>query len=1055
MNVIKFLCPVILFSFMYSNELIIGDRVYKEENGKWYNHSDGYKGDRMIMHRMIVRKADKTLPTENDFSQLGISNVEILNRLLPGDYCIIEINKNDNAIDLATIINNSNIFEYIEFDALGELYDPPNDEYYSDQWSLHDDRLQLEKAWEITTGEPSVIIGIVDSGVDYKHEDLAENIWQNLGEDIDGDGKVFEYLNGEWQFDPDDENDFDDDGNGKPDDFIGWNFNYNDEVDPNNNPLDEDGHGIKVSGIIAAKINNGVGIAGIAGGQNINQGIRIMVTRINKSEEDVWDGISIFSTLNCIIYLATNGAKIINMSWGWQGGYEFYEEILSNLINEYNVLFIAGAGHVTSPFPPHYQMGFPAKSEKVIGVTASLQDDYRWGGARYGSELSVIAPGWNIPTTTISDNHDEYVFDFGATSAAAPHVTGIAALVLSINPEMKSLDVKTLIEVTADKVPGMEGQYFHDEYGFGRVNAYRAVSMAKYMADYDISRLLSGVVDDNIYEHTLLAGEVSVPVNIKVASGVKLYLYPGTRINIEEDIKIDIEGSLIAEGNIEEPISISSENGHGGGIIFHSGSSIQLEFVDISQSGPLILQNQTSNSIIENCNFIYNDYVIIVEGSPQFINCNFSNNQVGLISVSLSNPNTIPKIENCIFENNEIAGMLSGYRSQPVLFGNTFINNSKGLSVSYGSQPFLFTNNQSCETQNNLFDENEIGVYVSNSGLPWLGIKLDNMSAFEGYNRFASNTWDVYSENTDYPIYAQMNHWQSDSNNPCESGEADVFGEVYWQPTISENSGSNIAHLAFQNEVLGDYILAASQYIALVMENPDAGIVRWAIAGLSRCYTKLNKRADLITLLEQIMQDYPETLTFQYASTHRITQLIDSGNYEEALNQILILEGLYPESELTPKHLFEEWVIAEKTGGLSRAGKSKADIEKKLIKEYAHDNFGMTMAFMQGIVPQTLDTNTESIKSNVSLTESYSLSYAYPNPFNPNVVLQYSIPEITQVTIRIYDILGREITTLVNTEQSSGTHQITWDASQLASGMYLIRFTTPEYQAVQKITLSK
>ena len=544
---------------------------------------------------------------------------------------------------------------------------------------------------------------------------------------------------------------------------------------------------------------------------------------------------------------------------------------------------------------------------------------------------------------------------------------------------------------------------------------------------------------------------ISPNFTLKINTDELFVITENSYLNFPEGFKIIVDGGTIVS---EEGVTMTSTSGWQG-IKVRENSKIYMSSTTISNAESIELWYQTDETTISNCTFENTGYVISVEGSPHFINCTFKNNQVGLVTVSMSHPVTIPKIENCIFENNEIAGMLSGYRSQPVLFGNTFINNSKGLSVSYGSQPFLFTNNQSCETQNNLFDENEIGVYVSNSGLPWLGIKLDNMSAFEGYNRFASNSWDVYSENTDYPIYAQMNHWQLDSNNPCESGEADVFGEVYWHPTITENNGSNIAHLAFQNEVLGDYIIAASQYIALVMENPDAGIVRWAIAGLSRCYTKLNKRADLITLLEQIMQDYPETLTFQYASTHRITQLIDAGNYEEALNQILILEGLYPESELTPKHLFEEWIIAEKTGGLSRGGKSKSNIENKLIKEYAHDDFGMTMAFMRGIIPQTLDTNTESIKSNVSLTESYSLSYAYPNPFNPATVIKYALPKTSMVTIGIYDILGREITTLVNTEQSTGTHQINWDASQLASGMYLIRFTTHEYQAVQKITLSK
>ena len=414
----------------------------------------------------------------------------------------------------------------------------------------------------------------------------------------------------------------------------------------------------------------------------------------------------------------------------------------------------------------------------------------------------------------------------------------------------------------------------------------------------------------------------------------------------------------------------------------------------------------------------------------------------------------MPTVENCTFNNNDLTGMLSGYRSIPILKGNEFVNNPQdGLRVSFGSQPYLFTNGADCSSQNNYFNNNDIGVRVHNSGLPWLGIYVEGLPEFEGYNRFADNvTKDVYSEDEDYFIYAQKNHWQYDVDNPCDSGNPIVSDNVDWFPTISDD-GEGLVHSALQNEVLGDYILAAATYVALVMENPDAGIVKWAIAGLVRTYTKLNRRADLLTLLEQIAQDHPETIAFKYASTHQITQLIDFGNYEEALEQILLLEGLYPQSELSPKHLFEEWIIAEKTGGLSRSGLTKVQIADKLINEYPEDDFGITMSFIQGTVPTT--TNGEETTISNVIPESFRLYNAYPNPFNPITNITYELPEESHITISIYDLTGRKLEDLVSGTVQAGRFNTTWNAEKYSSGVYLVNMSTPSYTASQKVVLLK
>ncbi|MGB9595034.1 MAG: S8 family serine peptidase, partial [Candidatus Poribacteria bacterium] len=227
--------------------------------------------------------------------QINLSSFEVLFPKLDNDLNQIyklKFPSNSDILSLVYKCKNDPVVQYAQPNfckRLAEKMDKPNDFFYPNQWAL--DKIDLLKAWEIEKGSEDIVIAVIDTGVDYKHEDLRSRIWTNKGEIPN--------------------NNIDDDGNGYIDDVIGWDFFDSpttklktDHIDRDNDPMDEDGHGTHIAGIIAGIPNNSIGIAGIT------WGCKIMALRAgSKILED--DDLA-----SAIVYAVENGAKIINMSWG-------------------------------------------------------------------------------------------------------------------------------------------------------------------------------------------------------------------------------------------------------------------------------------------------------------------------------------------------------------------------------------------------------------------------------------------------------------------------------------------------------------------------------------------------------------------------------------------------------------------------------------------------------------------------------------------------------------------------------------------------------------------
>lgn len=297
----------------------------------------------------------------------------------------------------------------------------PNDPDYPRQ-TPYLSRINIASAWDLNLGRPEIVLAVLDTGVDLSHPDLRDAIWVNPGE-IPGNGE-------------------DDDGNGFIDDVNGWDFADNDNL-----PDDDHGHGTHVAGIAAAAINNGVGIAGVAGGATI------MPVDVFKGGIGAYDDL-----IRAIIYATDNGAHVINMSLG-ASSYSRGEEMAVDYAVARGVVVVAAAGN-TGNQTNHY----PAAHPSVIAVAATTADDYLSSFSTRGNFVDVAAPGSSIYSTFRSGGYAA----MSGTSMAAPHVAGLAALILSRNPGLTQEQVRLLIEATADDL-GPTGRDIY--FGHGRINA--------------------------------------------------------------------------------------------------------------------------------------------------------------------------------------------------------------------------------------------------------------------------------------------------------------------------------------------------------------------------------------------------------------------------------------------------------------------------------------------------------------------------------------------------------------------------------------------------------
>ncbi|MBN2011847.1 S8 family serine peptidase [candidate division KSB1 bacterium] len=362
---------------------------------------------------------------------------------------MMEINEHVDVDSLVQWLQRQPEVEYAQLNHVMNLDDVPNDSLLNKQWYM--DHAGVMEAWATEQGNPDVLIGIIDTGIDYNHVDLLDNLWVNPGEDLNGNGLV----------DQSDFDEFDNDGNGFVDDLRGWDFtdaphfpDGGDYRDRDNNPADEHGHGTTVAGIVGAVANNHIGIAGIAHGCKLLN-LRAGTSQGLLEEDDV---------ASAIVYAVDVGARVVNMSFGDVFASPLLHDVMQYAFANGCVL-IASAGNSSSD-----QVHYPSGYHETISVGAVNNYGTLASFSNYGQTVDLVAPGVDLMTT---DRFNSYR-NFSGTSAAAPVVTGIAALLISRQPELSPAEVRNiLVTTTTDR--GEIG--WDDHYASGEVHAGRALTV--------------------------------------------------------------------------------------------------------------------------------------------------------------------------------------------------------------------------------------------------------------------------------------------------------------------------------------------------------------------------------------------------------------------------------------------------------------------------------------------------------------------------------------------------------------------------------------------------
>jgi thermitase len=833
-------------------------------------------------------------------------------------------------------------------------------------------KLNISNAWDYTQGDPNLRIAILDSGIPMQNGVLSHDELKDANRILLG-------------------------------------FNYV-ATPPNKDLNDNYNHGSHIAGIIGAKTNNGIGIAGICFGS------KLYISRVSNGNSF----IDISTMYGVVQDAISNGCKIINMCFGANNDNNNLYKVLVEHADSNNVLIVASAGNNKGGvnYPAYYAKYY----SNVIAVSATDENDVFAStypinssyGSCFGPEITVCAPGVNI-RSTLSPN--TYGNETG-TSMSAPMVTGVAGLVWSKFPHLSAAQVKKQIELSAEDKGTPD---YDNHYGHGRVNAYSAV---RYLY---VPQIYSTIQNASSYATSgqiilVSSGTYTENLSVTIPAGVTLQIEPGTVVNFNGNLTIN--GSLIAKGTL----NLNS------GLIVNGSLTTNVATLNFSNGAGLTINGGANCQHTIFTGYYWSGISINNTGgsSKSFTGCEISNGTYG------------------------------------VNVNGTYVSISSATKIYNTGCAANFTNGAMADIAgNNIFDNNNWDIRADGTSTPNAGLYI-------GYNSFRRPGYYQFYSTNPSTLYARGNYWQfgpiiegnidvsnalpSDINpamNVQDDHRAEIESELFLRKRAVKNDEPvekvpgieelDKARLLLHAENYDETLLAMHE---LVDKYKNGYVGKSALVFIEHTLLRIKRDKEILPMLEKYSKG--KSKVAQYAHYRTGYQYLYQREYDKAITIMKGTEFNEEDSYLKQARLYDLGTIHH---DLLTKKAEAYDYFSELVNTYPDCPLAEVVNTFYKITKDGYEKPTTS-KEETIITET-KLFANYPNPFNPSTVIKYQLSEASLVSLKVYDVMGKEVTTLVNSFQNKGSYDVTFNANGLSSGIYFYKLNANGKQLINKMLLMK
>jgi len=886
-------------------------------------------------------------------------------------------------------------------------------------------------AWDISKGSADIIIAIVDSGVDYTHPDLRAKSWVNQGEipaefrnaiDQNKNGVISSFelhnwivarnidYNGDGVVNLRDAihpsspltNSLDLDGNGYPDDILGYDFWESGytfaTIQRDNDPYGEFSmHGTHVAGLAAADTDNADGVAG-TGFNSVYMSIKAGGVRDNPATPNTDESRSIGFGYDGILYAAINGAHVINNSWGG-GGYSETARTVVRLANALGSVVVASAGNsgtFVNSYPGAYPEVLSVASTDYTGVPIGRKSSFSTfnyfvdvmatGNRGPGLSPAGVLSTWRGSSTQPLSVPTAYSYAYSSgTSMSAPIVSGLAALIISKNRDWTPERVKTQIRTTANMADDVNSIGFAGALGRGYINAFAALSsnMPGYTV-VDASLVNSSGVKASINEDAFMRYRVVNHGAAKSATAKLTTNFSGISIVGGEVAVSAATGDTVT---VNFPVRLNS--------VSNTIPLFKVEF------------NNTFDGYYDFNYYSYDSIFFDVIGSSTY---NTSLNSFGNIGAI-----------------NAIGGTgFTGYN----------VNTDKPTNQRFD---VLFEGGLMVLSKNRIADRlRDMETSVSTG--------IEPRTPFVTQVTKSGLGWDMYGSGTARLRLREQTNFVSVDTSLSVKIESFVFNRpeinkaLFVKYTVRNDSQTNadstiiglFNDIDINNSDANSVVYSPSDSLLYVFAPNQPGTPIMAVVPIGNIFSMLaiDNRATGSGLNFGLYDGFstPEKIrslkagrTVLAANNTDVSTVVASGPYHIQPGQEAVVGFVYV------------------------YGNSLDELKSQAAAARAYEWIRITKP---GIVTSDNETQPE-------VPFATGITGNYPNPFNPTTTLAYELASSGNVDVAVYNALGQRVAVVFNGFKSAGRHQALFDASRLGSGVYFVRMATDSRIFTHKMTLIK